>query len=99
MGGLLKRSPQFDPNLCGEQSGASLPVDRTTRVRGTAERDSRPISEAVEYLHCASSSSMSDFSGRSHLTPGTGGGSETRGGGEDGEALERRSSGSVDGEP
>ena len=42
---------------------------------------------------------MSDFSGRSHLTPGKGGGTETRGGGEDGEAAERRPSGSVDGQP
>ena len=99
MGGLLKRSPQFDPNLCGEQSGASLPVDRTTRARGTAERDRWPIPEIVEYLHCASSSSMPDFSGRCHLTPGAGGSSETRGGGEDGEAAERRPSGSADGQP
>ena len=99
MGRLFKRSPQSDPNLCGEQGGASLPVDRTTGVRGTAERYCKPISEAVEHLHCASSGSMSDFSGRSHLTPGKGGGSETRGGGEDGEAAERRPSGSVDGQP
>ena len=50
-------------------------------------------------MHRASSGSMSAFSGWRHLTPGKGGGSETRGGREDGEAAEGGPSGSVDGQP
>ena len=98
LGRLLQRSPQLDPDLCGEQGGASLSVDWSPRAGGSVECDCQPVSATAEHMHRASSGSMSAFSGWRHLTPDAGGGSETRGGREDGEADARGEEGQLDGE-
>ena len=99
MGRLLQRLAQPDSDLCREQGGASLPVDRKARAGGSDERDCQPIQEAAEHLHCASSGSMLAVPGWRHLPAGKGGGSKARSGWEDGEAAEGGPSGSVDGQP
>ena len=97
MGRLLDPSQRVDCDLCREQGGTSVPVDRKTRVGGAAGDNHWPVSEADKLLHRQSAGAVLDLEGRSYLTGGEGGGSEEGGGGKAGQGAEGGAQSAVDG--